>query len=93
MSINQSKLERIKQIAEALGYKHKKEHLIHHHEQMSAPYLVFLQSMARNALLVTSFASNLSSRLTNLQTFETNLVQSGYKLIANPSVDNLCDQR
>ncbi|WP_375509796.1 hypothetical protein [uncultured Nostoc sp.] len=89
MSINQSKLERIKQIAEALGCKHNKEHLIHRHEQVSAPYLVFLQSMARNALLVTSFASNLSHRLTNLQTFETNLVQSGYKLIGNSSGDNL----
>ncbi|MFW9262077.1 hypothetical protein [Nostoc sp. CALU 546] len=89
MSINQSKLERIKEIAEALGCKHKKEHLIRRHEQMSAPYLVFLQSMARNSLLVTSFASNLSRRLTNLQTFETNLVQSGYKFIGNPSGDNL----
>jgi len=76
MSNLDNNVDRIRQVAESLGCKHKKEHLVRHHEQMSAPYLRFLRSMARSALLVISVSDNLSSRLTNLEKVSTELFQN-----------------
>lgn len=76
MSNLDGSVDRIKEIAESFGYKHKKEHLVRHHEQMSVPYLRFLRSMARSAVLVLSVANNLSRRLNNLEKISTELSQN-----------------
>lgn len=88
MSSCDSSLKRISEIAEALSCKHKKDHLVFRYERMSQPYFRFLQAMARNALLLTSVANDLPRCLIKLQTVETELAQSGSKLLADQSTDD-----
>lgn len=93
MSSCNSNIERINQIVLSLGFVHQnqKEHLFRRHEKMSEPYFRCLQSMAQNALLLTLIVDDFPQRLTKLENFRNDLVQTSFVLIGNRSSENLIE--